>query len=87
MQPCSLRNFRQQAVYVLDPAPTIYPSLNVGNDVIPRALIIQGLLQDEVRVEVATRLDLAKDDVFLSHLLVAGDGGVGGLVVRTKPRI
>jgi hypothetical protein len=48
---------------------------------------MQLLLPYEVCVEPVTGLDLAKDDVATFHLVVGGDGGVGGLVVRMDPRM
>ena len=44
-------------------------------------------MRHDMSIEAVARLDLAKDDVSLSHVVGGGHGFVGALVVGPDPRI
>ena len=76
----------QSAVYVLDGAPTVFPSFQIGNCEIPLA-VLEPLARHEMSIEAVARLDLATDDIILLHFVGGGHGCVGALVVGPDPRI
>ena len=80
----SVSDIGQTSVDVLDTAPTIVPSYQVGNGEIPAlAFVIPPLRFHVVRVKAVSRLNLTKDDV--THLgvlfTVLFDWCVGAFVV------
>ena len=76
----------QSAVYVLHGAPTVFPSLQIGNCEKPLALL-EPLARHDMCIEAVARLDLAKDDIILLNFLSLDHGFVAAQVVGPDPRL